>query len=141
MALAVTMVTVIPAGVFADTNSNEGYIYKYIGTDSSNKGNSISYYDCKTRKNTSGSTVMFKLKKEDMSKIDLAYCCDPDTYTVDNTYYKRTNLENAGYFDRDVARNIRNVVVNGYDPANADSVNELKKAVTERTEFRQARCR
>jgi len=129
MALAVTAVTALPAGVFADTNSDEGYIYKYIGTDNNNKGCSISYYDTGKKHNTSGSTIMFKLKKDNENKVDLAYCCDLDTYAINNTYYKRTNLENAGYFDPDTARNIRNVVVNGFDPANSDSAEKLKEAV------------
>lgn len=130
-AAALLAVTVIPAASFADSADNEGYVYKYIGTDNNNKGESISYYDTTSRRNSGGSTVMFKLKKDSDSKIDLAYCCDLDTYTVNNTYYKRTNLENAGYFKADVARKIRNVVVHGYDPANAESINKLRAAVNE----------
>lgn len=120
---------IVPAAAFADTVEDEGYAYKYIGTDSNNKGGSVSYYDTESKRTSSSSTVMFKLKKDSSNKVDLAYCCDLDTYTVNNTYYKRTNLENAGYFESDVAGSIRNVVVNGYDPANADSINELKTAV------------
>lgn len=129
--LVVVGIFILPISVNAEGISDEGFVYKYIGTDGNNKGESIQYHEVGAANGSSASAVMFKLRKDNSSIVDRAYCCDLDTYTKNNTYYKRTNLENAGYFEPNVAKRIRNVVVNGYDPNDEDSVIRLEKAANE----------
>ena len=48
------------------------------------------------------------------SNYEVAYCCDVETMIVDATYYKRTNLENSGYYNEEHAAKIRAIVTNSY---------------------------
>ena len=48
------------------------------------------------------------------SNYEVAYCCDVETIIVDGTYYKRTNLENSGYYTEASAARIRTIVTNSY---------------------------
>ena len=62
-------------------------------------------------------TAMYRLENTVDKKIEVGYCCDLSTSI--NTegpgiVYKRMNLEDAGYYDKDSAGHIRAILENGY---------------------------
>lgn len=48
------------------------------------------------------------------SNYEVLYCCDAETGYSDGVYYKRTNLEDADYYDKNAAAYIRAIVTNSY---------------------------
>ena len=56
------------------------------------------------------------------SNYEVAYCCDVETMIVDATYYKRTNLENSGYYNEEHAAKIRAIVTNSYPYVTLDAM-------------------
>lgn len=48
------------------------------------------------------------------SNYEVTYCCDMETGLKQGTDYKRTNLEDSGYFDEDEAQHIRAILGNAY---------------------------
>lgn len=54
------------------------------------------------------------LWKPGISNYELVYCTDMETYTVDGSHYKRTNLEAANYYSDENAKHIRAIVTNSY---------------------------
>ncbi len=48
------------------------------------------------------------------SNYEVTYCCDMDTGLEQGTDYKRTNLEDSGYFDETEAQHIRAILKNAY---------------------------
>lgn len=58
------------------------------------------------------------------NNYDLAYCCDLETHIVENTHYRRVNLEDSGYYGPEAAKHIRAIVQNSYPFV---SIDEMKK--------------
>lgn len=48
------------------------------------------------------------------SNYEVLYCCDIDTPYEDGFYYKRSNLEDADYYNDEAAKHIRSIVTNSY---------------------------
>ena len=48
------------------------------------------------------------------SNYEVLYCCDAETGYEDGIYYKRLNLEDSNYYDKDAAASIRAIVTNSY---------------------------
>ena len=48
------------------------------------------------------------------SNYDVLYCCDIETSILDETYYKRVNLEDSNYYDEEAAAHIRGILTNAY---------------------------
>ena len=56
------------------------------------------------------------------SNYEVTYCCDMDTGLEQGTDYKRTNLEDSGYFDEDEAQHIRAILENAYPYVTMDEM-------------------
>lgn len=66
------------------------------------------------------------LNTQTKSGYEMTYCCDLITSVQAGSYYKRINLEDAGYYNEDRARQIRAIVLNSYPFVSyRDMVNEL----------------
>lgn len=56
------------------------------------------------------------------SNYEVTYCCDMETGLEQSTDYKRTNLEDSGYFDKDEAQHIRAILENAYPYVTMDEM-------------------
>ena len=56
------------------------------------------------------------------SNYEVTYCCDMDTGLEQGTAYKRTNLEDSGYFNEVEAQHIRAVLENAYPYVTMDEM-------------------
>ena len=63
-----------------------------------------------------------------VSNYEVLYCCDRDISFHGNSYYKRVNLEDSGYYDSDAAAHIRAIVTNSYPYVSIDRMKETLKA-------------
>ena len=70
------------------------------------------------------------LSGENNSTVNVTYCCDLLTSVKPGAYYKRVNLEEAGYYSEDSAKKIRAILKKGYwseGPDKTRSIAELQR--------------
>ena len=71
------------------------------------------------------------LSGENNSTVNVTYCCDLLTSVEPGAYYKRVNLEEAGYYSAAAAKHIRAILKKGYWSEGAGktrSITELERA-------------
>ena len=59
-----------------------------------------------------------------VSNYEILYCCDVETGYNDGVYYKRTNLEDSGYYDEEDAAHIRGIITNSYPYVSIEKMKE-----------------
>ncbi len=62
------------------------------------------------------------------SNYEVAYCCDVETGLVYSTDYKRTNLEDSGYYGPVAAQHIRAILLNSYPYVSMEAMKANLKA-------------